>query len=146
MADDYMWTFGDMSSDDGGRYAFHTYANWGTYVVTLTTRNKFGCDSMTPMIISVDPAGIESQGSAVQVRLYPNPVANGELNLEIAAQPGGCQVRITDMQGRQCYSANMLIRGDNNRKSINLSGYRSGLYLVTVTTDQGVFYGKVVVE
>ena len=64
------------------------------------------------------------------VRLYPNPTT-GQLNLEIQSASGeSFPLVITDLVGREMYSSQLALEKGDNAFSIDLSQWKSGVYLV----------------
>jgi gliding motility-associated-like protein len=56
-ATNYQWNFGDGNSQ-GIANPYHTYADTGSFIVTLISQNNFGCLDSTSDIIHVIPNGI----------------------------------------------------------------------------------------
>jgi PKD repeat protein len=50
---DYLWDFGDGSSVSGVRIVSHTYAQAGSYVVTLTTTDNLGATGTESTVVTV---------------------------------------------------------------------------------------------
>jgi hypothetical protein len=50
----YTWNFGDGTPPGSGRFASHTYANAGTYNVTLTVSNVNGTDDYSMQVTIAD--------------------------------------------------------------------------------------------
>jgi gliding motility-associated-like protein len=51
----YAWTFGDGSTSSAANPAIKSYANPGSYTVTLTITNSNGCTNFTSKTVTVNP-------------------------------------------------------------------------------------------
>ena len=109
----YYWTFGDLS-DNGGQSPFHSYTMMGTYPVTLTITDIFGCtSSYTKMVtvypnlmygpISISPSKTICQGDTVTLTA---PLANSYLWSDLSTSQaisvtmsGVYSVTVTDING-----------------------------------------------
>lgn len=77
----------------------------------------------------------ENSENSINVAIYPNPARN-RVNLYITGQPGDAlSVSLTDLSGRQLHSGNpgTLTEG-LNAYSMDVTGFHSGVYFVTVST------------
>ena len=72
------------------------------------------------------------------VRIYPNPTS-GELTIQAV---GMKHLRIVDVLGRKVYDQAV----EGNEKTLNLSGFGSGVYLLNITTEKGVVNRRIVVH
>jgi PA domain/Secretion system C-terminal sorting domain len=75
------------------------------------------------------------------IKIYPNPT-NGIFNLKINQFVGKVKIQVTDLNGRLIKDIN-----DDNfniEKTIDLSGFQSGVYLVKVTSDEANFTQKII--
>lgn len=72
------------------------------------------------------------------VRIYPNPTS-GEVTIKAE---GMRWIRIVDMLGRKLFDQAV----DGDEKTLNLSGFGSGVYVVNITTEKGVVNRRIVVD
>lgn len=73
--------------------------------------------------------------------LYPNPVSNGQFNLQNdAASP--IDIEIYDMSGKQVYRGH----SQDQYTSINVSNWKRGVYMVRIKEGQNIHTRKVVVQ
>ena len=114
-------------------------ADWHEYCVRVvhngmpdSTYYAMSC----PLCEMADVTGVGEDLEDV-VRIYPNPT-NGELTIKAE---GVKWIRIVDMLGRKVYD--QAVEGDE--KTLNLSGFGSGVYLVNITTEKGVINRRIVV-
>lgn len=80
----------------------------------------------------------------IVVTLYPNP-AKESVILEYTGMEDKSNVTLFDLTGRSLYTESL--EGGNGKKTLLLSNYPSGIYLVVVHTDEGVVaQRKLVIE
>lgn len=71
------------------------------------------------------------------ISMYPNP-ANENVTLNFVSTEGGnYQISISDINGKLVSSQNYLAKTGNNEQQISLSGMNAGIYLVTITNENG---------
>jgi hypothetical protein len=71
------------------------------------------------------------------ISMYPNP-ANENVTLNFVSTEGGnYQISISDINGKLVSSQNYLAKTGNNGQQISLSGMNAGIYLVTITNENG---------
>ena len=78
---------------------------------------------------------VEAQSNVVQI--VPNPVEN-VLNIHSNNNQAIHSVIVSDMSGR------MVMNGNYNGNSLDVSNLKKGIYLATITTDTGSFTHKIV--
>jgi hypothetical protein len=77
------------------------------------------------------------------VRIYPNPVSGGKVTVEInGGFEGGTSVTVLDIFGRICH----LSRIEKSETVIDVSGMRSGLYIIRLSNNKKVYSYKLLVE
>jgi hypothetical protein len=74
-------------------------------------------------------------------RVYPNP-SNGLFNIRINQFVGKVTIEVVDLNGRLVYSQNNI--DFNVEKSIDMSQFQSGMYIVKVNNNQVNFSQKIV--
>lgn len=80
---------------------------------------------------------IENENSISKFHVYPNP-ANENVILDfISAKGGNHQFSISDINGKLIFTENYSAQKGANEKQISLSGMNAGIYLVTVTDENG---------
>lgn len=80
--------------------------------------------------------GIEEQ-EMENLQLFPNP-ANENVTLSFVSEEGGQhQISITDINGKLVYTQNFIGETGNNELPISLIGIHAGIYLVTITQENG---------
>ena len=115
-------------------------ADWHEYCIRVvhagmpdSTYYAMSC----PLCELADVTGV-GENLEDEVRIYPNPTS-GELTIEA---DGMKHLRIVDVLGRRVYD--QAVEGDE--KTLNLSGFGSGVYVVNITTEKGVVNRRIVVH
>jgi plastocyanin len=90
--------------------------------------------------IIFDPClGINNQGNPqFSLSVFPNPSEGRFMLNATGIRAGQVQVRITAMDGRTVYSETLNSTGNDLQKRIDLGGYPSGIYFVSVTSDNKI--------
>ena len=85
--------------------------------------------------ISTDKTAVNSD-----ITVYPNPVNGGELN--IAGNTNITEVSVFNLQGQKI--DNILV--NNSAAKLNTSSYCKGIYLLKISTKDGVINKRIMVE
>jgi hypothetical protein len=127
----YLWDFGDGNTSIESSPS-HTYANTGSYEVSLTVSNNCGADTFftTVNVINVGIAELASP----QVKLFPNPF-HESFQLEINGMgEKPMQINVWNMFGQLIYS-----RQIKSERSITVqiptAHLASGVYLIRLSTE-----------
>lgn len=119
-------------------------ADAGTYYYQVTAVNSIPggetCESipalstdMTHNYVILDTDGIDEDNSSV--KLYPNPT-KGQLNI---SAEGMSRITVTNTLGQTVYESNV----NNDSYVINMANFGAGMYLISITTDEGVTVRRV---
>lgn len=131
----YIWNF-----DDGGTSTEsnpeHNYDDYGTYNVTLKGGNLCKTDSITKEITLVEETtGIDDAGNTMSFKIYPTPVTNNTLNIEIEQDiESKIYVEIYDIIGNK-------ISEDYLEENCSHSLYidtKPGVYIIQIKSDKSV--------
>lgn len=129
----WMWDFGDGNSDTL-KNPSHVYMQTGTFTVSYTVTNAFGCtETLTKTIVVLSNIGLnEAQSLDWMIDVYPNP-STGQFNLSIdrnaATWMNDVEVYISDMTGRKI----LMISGiEEFETTIDLKVYEAGVYMMNV--------------
>ncbi len=139
-ANTYSWNFGDNTSSTEANPT-HTYANDGTYTVTLTATNACGTSTLQ-QIVTITTVGTNEAEWARSFRLYPNPAVENiswELS-DPAFLPEAIQ--LLDAQGKICRTWT----SDPLPKTLSTAGLPTGVYFLQIKTWGQVFSRKVVLQ
>ena len=152
----YYWDFGD-SSTYTGKSTVHTYSGTGPYYLCLTVSNTLCTDSfcdtvrvdslgnvksssnLTLYVGDAVPAGIDKQKSSLgEVELFPNPAGNIiKLRLSSALFQR-VQLGIYTAQGALMETASLNLGSGQSTHELDISGLKSGLYLLTVNAGESM--------
>ena len=115
----------------------------GSYSVTVTDNN--GCISIAAVYVDSIPLGITEIHHATDINIYPVPSTgivhidySGNLDKEIS-------IYIFNAAGSLIYEKNITPPRAGGNYSIDLSGYRSGLYYIRVQTLRNVITKKIII-
>jgi len=131
----WQWTFqGGTPSSSTQRNPVISYNTFGTYRVVLTTQNSFGNNTNTKenYIVVTNPTGIDDAENK-QVKFYPNP-ATDLINI---VYDRDFSVRLLDLYGN-------VLKISNNNRYFDLSDIKSGLYILEIKTEAGLFRQKLI--
>ena len=102
----------------------------GVYYKTLP--NVDGCDSVICLTLTVTGVGIVETDNYPSLRIYPNPVKNGELRMENGELKENTTIEIYDMVGQKVYQINKSANQQINNISIDISHLSNGMYFLRV--------------
>jgi hypothetical protein len=90
--------------------------------------------------------GIHESSRPLRLRIYPNP-CSGQVNLSFSsAQASNTELLLFSPDGRQLISRQVNASAGENTIPIDLSGLKSGMYFIRITTGSGSVTGKVVIR
>ena len=127
-ATSWNWNFGDATTSTQTNPS-HTYLSGGTYNVTLTVDNAYGCgpDSIIKVVDVV--TGISNKNSNSDfVNIYPNP-NNGQFNILLNSNKAETIiVNVYNIEGQKVISKNInKIEGEYNY-TFNANSLAGGIY------------------
>lgn len=126
----------DVSRDASSNIYYNVLGTW--------TRSSYpGALMIRPLMGKTIPqqSGITSTDINPNIEIYPNPVSNGRIFVNIPEDCGECKIVIYDKLGRQCRYARIM-----PSSAVDVSGLPSGLYFVSVDTRKGFVTGKIIIE
>ena len=90
-----------------------------------------------------EPSSTEEEAFAAQVRVFPNPTS-GDLLVNFPAIVGnvGATLELTDLSGKKL----LTMPNVSSSEQLDLSGFATGLYLLTIQTDDFFVTKKVAVN
>lgn len=141
----YQWLDANQNPIPGATAQTYTVTGNGVFYVQITDAN--GCSSVSNRFL-VDFTGIEEDlANGLNVEIYPNP-NNGVFTLDILGAYGQeIGVTITDAVGKVVQKFDIPVDNmDKLSRTIDLSGYSKGVYLISVNTDNRMINKKVVVQ
>ena len=139
-----VWRDGELLTEtpiQGNSYSDENVsADWHEYCIRVvhdgmpdSTYYALSCE----LCEMADVTGIGEQ-VVEEVTVYPNPT-NGEVTIKAE---GMKWIRIIDVLGRKVYDQS--VEGDE--KTLNLGAFGAGVYLVNVTTNEGIVNLRIVVH
>jgi len=95
-------------------------------------------EKFTTILIYYDP-------EKIAVKIYPNPIFVGE---EFSIQPNfkllpGSKIEVCDIQGKSIINQ---LADNNTTIKLSTSGLTSGMYLIRLTTNKGLFTEKLIIK
>ncbi len=139
--DNFEWFLNGSTYQSTGGTASVGINQEGSYTVVA---NKNGCDHPESNAIVIVITGFENNLTKNAVSIYPNPV-NNKLTLEMSKDfdtSKGSKIILTNTSGKQVYTK----RYNNlyNRKvDIDMAGFESGIYIVSVINGDSIVQYKI---
>jgi len=135
-ANQYNWNFGDGTIITGVANTQTSYVSPGTYRVVATMWNQFGCTDSTVLFVNVSPfSNLESTENDKNVRLY---ATGGRIHFD-AENPK--QLYLFSIAGQLMHSISVV-----NQNVTDIPSGLSGLYIVALQTNQGLYYQKLILR
>lgn len=137
-ADTYSWDFGNGNTGVGVNPPMETYTLPNTAVsVKLTVTNECGSTDDTTIVINTN-IGLVEPDFARSLRIYPNP-SDGLFNIEFYSDGGqDFTLEVTSLSGQHMHRADVIATDGHFEEEINLSGYAKGIYILKITSEEGV--------
>ncbi len=139
----HSWDFGD-SSTGAGKSPVHYYSGGGSFDVSLTTKNSYGCKASRDTVINPVVTNVEERISGIDanVSIYPNP-ATGLIHIESTGNISLPEkIELYDIEGR-------LIKSYNTRSNsfgIDVSSLPKGFYTIRIQSEKGIIIKHFVIE
>lgn len=137
----YTWILGDgnrkTSVNSGTNY---TYKGNLKYCVTMVAKNSSGCECSNTKCISIT-TGIDDVSMESPFGIYPNPT-NGKFNIVSEEYRDAYTVNIYNSIG-ELIMTRYVEEGDG---TFDLSEYASGVYTVSIRTENGIYNQMVTVN
>ena len=128
----WQWFFGDGNNSTTPNPQ-HTYANQGTYIVTLLAENNAGCTGSSNQQITVQSGiGIEELAPE-DLTIYPVPTT-GRLTVETTAEVQS--ISLYNMTGQ-------FITEVHGARSLDLSTLPAGTYMIRIAGESWIIYRNV---
>lgn len=97
-------------------------------------------------VTCVDEAGIESESTIKEVKVYPNP-NNGTFAVEYTSEERcNIEMAVFDSQGRKIRQSKFYKNMDTKKKIIDLSNCAKGIYFIEIITPNQIINKKVMVK
>lgn len=141
--DSYLWSNGSNSYTT---VISGTVAGVGTTTMKLIA-TKNGCVAFDEIIVTVISChvGIEDLNK-IGIYMYPNPT-KGQFNIKFNTQEKNMQLDIINLQGQIIFSEELEDCNQSDcTKTINLSGYNKGLYIVRFSNKNFIQTAKLLIN
>lgn len=118
----YSWTPGNQTTGTINNLCA------GTYTVTVTDTN--GCTATATATVT-DNAGI-NEASVIELAVFPNPAVNILTVAGTDIPENALEVSIKDATGKTVYSQQVIVENGTLSTAIDLAGFSTGMYIVSV--------------
>ena len=152
--DSIKWSFGDgtfASQTDSVVHAFASatdsysvclYVNYTAVCQRLFPCHAIYCQEIHPGFTGIENIAAPADGFTV----FPNP-SSGAINITYTTiQTGQVNIDVSDITGKQVKRIVAEQRSPNSTTSINIAELPAGIYFVRLTTEEGQWVRKLVVE
>lgn len=139
----YYWTFGDGSVSNEVSPS-HTYAQPGTYTVTLRASNAAGMTAMQRRTVHVTEPKKQNKPIHVgPIKIYPNPSIDGRFTISFPPLPFSVYISVHDAMGTPII--NQTLSNTSRNLELDLSSFGRGIYYIRVEMKGATFTQRLVV-
>lgn len=90
----------------------------------------------------INPNAISEIGhELLKIKVYPNPT-NSVINIELLMKSGEAVVTLENLLGQIVYAS----KTQENKHSVDVSGFENGVYMVKIKTNEGVSLTKIIIQ
>lgn len=139
----YLWDFGDSSTSTLANPT-HTYSTSGVYSITLRSTNSCGFNEITKLVTVDNTLGIDDEILS-SFTMYPNPVTSNEIKLTIPNEIEAFEVTISSILGQKINSYSIKNKYNDIHK-LPINNYKTGVYFITISTENGKATKKLIVN
>lgn len=137
-----VWNFGDNTPTTTTKNPSHTYATVGTFNAKLIVTNGNGCIDSTTQAITTQNLSIGNIAGLNGFEVYPNPT-KGDLSFAFEWYGAGdMHLTLMDVNGKMVWNDKVTETG-NYKRTLDLSSFADGAYLLRLTSAQGEYSLKV---
>lgn len=138
-AQSYTW------SNGGGNNASVTYSPTFNWTYSLTGANG-GCISKKTVYVSLDPCtgSLELLSAQQRYRVFPNP-ADDRISVE-GMDSGPFRAELFDLSGKLLRSQSSSPLNQKQSCTLNTSALSSGIYLLSISSEEGKVQARIVKE
>ncbi len=140
---DWVWNFGNGAGAIGATPTV-TYFEPGNYDVEVMISTD-ACMRTETFVVSVEPVGINDIAESAALNIYPNPT-EGMLQIDYQFEGNrNLHLQVFDAVGRQVLQQKANAFNGFN-KQLQLSNFAKGVYLLTITSEEGTARKQIVVH
>ena len=133
------WNFGNGGTATTLN-ASQTYTANGTYTITLISSNSCNSDT-AKLVVTINSVGIKDI-NMVNASVFPNP-SNGKVNVILESTDNqNYEAIIYNQEGKQI----MKVADVRSKQEFDLSGYRAGIYLLQLRSNNKTISKKFVIQ
>lgn len=132
----YQWYNGGALIS-GANSADYTPTATGDYTVSIT--NQYGCSTQSAPFSFIFN-GVNTVSGENNFQLYPNPNANGKLQISVSEDWIGGKMKIINAEGKAMMNTELRITNDE----LDLSQLSKGIYVVQIEKNGNQMRGKLV--
>ncbi|WP_299781812.1 T9SS type A sorting domain-containing protein, partial [uncultured Formosa sp.] len=124
---DYIWSTGETTSSI-------TVSPNQTTNYTVEVFNVAGCYTEDSVTVNIEYFKVEELEEVIpdfEFGIYPNPTS-GILNIKISGLMVASPIRLSDMSGKVLYNEIIQSDGSLKRKTLDLSSYPKGFYMLSI--------------
>jgi hypothetical protein len=144
------WT-GSLAHGDSVSYSFSstfiaptgTSFNLCAYTKLITDQDTLNDKTCKTFNLNV---GISENGGSAGIKVSPNP-ATDKLNIDFGSiREGKTRLSVYNIQGAKIFDEETIITPDNDKKSIDVSQLKSGVYFLRIQNESGIFNNKFIIK
>ncbi len=139
----YSWSWGDGTANASGSSESHTYTSNGTYTIELLASNSAGNNTASEDVV-INVEGVDEINFVNGISVFPNPAID-ELNINFELNTvQNVNISLLSIDGKVMAETNT--NTNVVSETINTSKLSSGLYIVNVRTNEGVYTRNIMVK
>ena len=144
--DTYLWSFGDSSATSTDAEPTHTYAQSGSYTITLIVSNDCGSDTLT-QTVNHTLVGIDNHTyGSHELSFYPNPTKGSCTISTSGLENDNALITIRDISGKVIVRENIINSSSAFKKHYSLEGQAKGLYLISIIDGEKRISKKLILQ
>jgi hypothetical protein len=103
-------------------------------------------DNNMPGDCQTNSVNLQDDNSTTQLTLFPNPAKSNTVWLKIPACSGVAKLSVFDIVGQNIFLQQITQAEINTLKEVDISAYKSGVYIVSISDAKNTWYQKLIVE
>lgn len=140
-ANNYYWVFGDGTAPSTQTNPSHAYPSYGSYVIYFITYGTCTSDTLTKTI-TIGPLGSGNSYNkdSFTVTQFPKE----KINLGFNTTQQNLEINIFSISGQLIYSEAIGIKNKGESKTIDLSAYPEGVYMIRIVSEKEIYTAKII--